>query len=59
MWRACAEALLRQEQRRLERLAEAFSMNSEDLLSFVTLIALHDLGKCAKDFQGKMRGGGP
>lgn len=52
---AYAEALLQEEQGRLERLAEACHANFEELRScVVTLIALHDLGKCARGFQGKV-----
>ena len=51
---ACAEALLRQERLRVERLAKSCSVTADHLTScFVTLIALHDIGKCASGFQGK------
>jgi CRISPR-associated endonuclease/helicase Cas3 len=52
---ACAEALLRQEAKRMNRLAHACGIDA-DVLSrcFVTLIALHDIGKCAFGFQGKV-----
>jgi CRISPR-associated endonuclease/helicase Cas3 len=52
---ACAEALLRQEHLRLERLAKACGVDTEALARcFVALIALHDIGKCASGFQGKV-----
>jgi CRISPR-associated endonuclease/helicase Cas3 len=51
---ACAEALLRQERPRVERLAKSCNVNADHLTScFVALIALHDIGKCASGFQGK------
>ncbi|HEY7246752.1 MAG TPA: CRISPR-associated endonuclease Cas3'' [Xanthobacteraceae bacterium] len=51
---ACADALLRQERARVERLANSCKVNADDLSScFVALIALHDIGKCARGFQGK------
>ena len=52
---ACAETLLRQERRRVDRLAKACSVDADDLSRcFVALIALHDIGKCARGFQGKV-----
>jgi len=52
---ACAEALLRQEDFRLERLAKACGVEPEVLARcFVALIALHDIGKCTRGFQGKV-----
>jgi len=52
---ACAKALLAYEKERLSWLAEAGKVDA-DILSqcFVTLIALHDIGKCARGFQGKV-----
>ncbi len=52
---ACAEAVLDQERARVARLAKAFGVDPANLsLCFVTLIALHDIGKCARGFQGKV-----
>jgi CRISPR-associated endonuclease/helicase Cas3 len=51
---ACAEALL-QEDERLAQLAAACNADKDELSRcFVTLIALHDIGKCARGFQGKV-----
>ncbi|MGH6794559.1 MAG: CRISPR-associated endonuclease Cas3'' [Methylocella sp.] len=52
---ACAEALLRQEQSRAGLLAKSCNVDVGDLSRcFVALIALHDIGKCARGFQGKV-----
>src|SRR5262249_13150940 len=52
---ACAEALLRQEHLRVERLAKACGVDTEaPARCLVALIALHDIGKCASGFQGKV-----
>jgi CRISPR-associated endonuclease/helicase Cas3 len=51
---ACAEAWLRENPHWLARLAGRFEVNSEGLQNVVVaLIALHDIGKCARGFQGK------
>ena len=52
---ASAEALLRQERSRLTRLAKSCNVDADDLSRcFVALVALHDIGKCARGFQGKV-----
>src|ERR1700730_1259702 len=52
---ALAEALLCQERRRVERLAKSCNVDLDDLSRcFIALIALHDIGKCARGFQGKV-----
>jgi CRISPR-associated endonuclease/helicase Cas3 len=51
---ACAEVLLQEEGARVSQLANLSNVNVGDLsLCVVTLIALHDIGKCACGFQGK------
>lgn len=52
---ACAKALLRRERSRVEWLAKSCNVDAEALSRcFVALIALHDIGKCARGFQGKV-----
>lgn len=52
---ACAEALLRQQRSRLNRLAGQCAADANDLSRcFIALIALHDIGKCARGFQAKV-----
>jgi CRISPR-associated endonuclease Cas3-HD len=52
---ACAEALLRSEQPRVKRLAKYCNTNLAELSRcLVALIALHDIGKFARGFQGKV-----
>jgi CRISPR-associated endonuclease/helicase Cas3 len=52
---ACAEALLRQERSRVGRLAKSCNVDVAEISRcFVALIALHDIGKCARGFQGKV-----
>lgn len=52
---ACAEALLDQEGLRVARLAKACDVDIAELSRcFVALIALHDIGKCARGFQSKV-----
>ncbi len=51
---ACADALVRQDSSRVARLAKSCNVDVEDLSRcFVALIALHDIGKCARGFQAK------
>jgi CRISPR-associated endonuclease/helicase Cas3 len=52
---ACAEASLRQDRSRVERLAKSCNVDVDEISRcFVALIALHDIGKCARGFQGKV-----
>jgi CRISPR-associated endonuclease Cas3-HD len=52
---ACGESLLKLYRERLVRLAEVCNVDADDLASLcITLIALHDIGKCARGFQGKV-----
>ncbi len=51
---ACAEAWLRVSPRWLDRLAGRLEVDRDALRDLVVvLIALHDIGKCARGFQGK------
>src|SRR5438105_2423353 len=52
---ACAEALLRHERRRVEKLGEYCGADPDELSQcFTAFLALHDIGKCARGFQGKV-----
>jgi CRISPR-associated endonuclease/helicase Cas3 len=52
---ACADALLHQERSRVEQLAKSCNVDPDDLSRcFTALVALHDIGKCARGFQGKV-----
>lgn len=51
---ACGKVLLCQE-RPLEQLAKSCNVDADELSQcFVALLALHDIGKCASGFQGKV-----
>lgn len=52
---ACAERLLAAWPERFEQIASRFDMNRAKLeATAIRLIALHDIGKCARGFQGKL-----
>jgi HD domain len=52
---ACADAILDANPSRLRFLAELCEIETEKLRrTLVCLIALHDIGKCARGFQGKV-----
>lgn len=52
---ACAEQILAMWPAQLDRIARRFAMNRANLdATLIRLIALHDIGKCARGFQAKV-----